>query len=95
MIDRLGIVELADLHWSISKRELSLTGALPSWLKLPETIQWFCDWLSPDGSVIQPISLETEAHHFIIRFDLGKRKGQQSDSLPDGELRVLILAFGP
>jgi len=95
MIDRLGIVELADLHWSISKRELSLTGALPSWLKLPETIQWFCDWLSPDGSVIQPISLETEAHHFIIRFDLGERKGQQSDSLPDGELRVLILAFGP
>lgn len=94
-IDKLGIVELADLQWSMSKGELFLSGALPSWLKLPETVQWFCDWLSPDGSVRQPLSLETEAHHFSVRFDFGKGQRPQSNSLPEGELRLLILAFGP
>lgn len=86
----LSIVELASLHLARDAAEgrLFITGELPSWLRLPEKITWFCDWLRPNGTMLAPAALNTKNGIFSARFELGSDASEE-----DGELRVLILAY--
>jgi len=97
-ISDLSIVGLEDLVEEYDGNELKIIGSLPPWLPLPNKVQWFCDWLMPDGTAVQPKILEiSDERIFTALFGFEGRCEKKASHVkvdnPKGELRILILAF--
>lgn len=91
MIQKFSIVELDHIDIAQQEDEVIFAGALPYWLNLPEQVEWFCDLLKTDGTVLSPSKWRIKDRCFTATFPLGEKRAEDTQY---GELRLLILVYG-